>query len=69
MKRRTGGRSARVLAAVLKATLQAVAERGADAISISEIARQAEVQLLTDLGKANKHSRRHSSGTMGHAHS
>jgi AcrR family transcriptional regulator len=43
VRRRTGGRSARVRAAVLKATLQAVAEHGADAINISEIARQAEV--------------------------
>ena len=43
VRRRTGGRSARVREAVLKATLDAVAERGADAVSISEIARQAEV--------------------------
>jgi AcrR family transcriptional regulator len=43
IRRRTGGRSARVREAVLKATLQAVAEHGADAISISEIARRAEV--------------------------
>jgi AcrR family transcriptional regulator len=43
VRRRTGGRSARVRAAVLTATLHAVAEHGADAISISEIARQAEV--------------------------
>jgi AcrR family transcriptional regulator len=43
VRRRTGGRSARVREAVLKATLQAVAEHGADAISISDIARRAEV--------------------------
>jgi AcrR family transcriptional regulator len=43
VRRRTGGRSARVREAVLKATLHAVAEHGADAVSISEIARQAEV--------------------------
>nr|WP_319458287.1 TetR/AcrR family transcriptional regulator [Mycobacterium sp. RTGN3] len=42
-RRRTGGRSARVREAVLKATLQAVAEHGADAVSISELARQADV--------------------------
>ena len=43
VRRRTGGRSARVREAVLKATLHAVAEHGADAVSISEIARQAQV--------------------------
>lgn len=43
VRRRTGGRSARVREAVLKATLHAVAEQGADAVSISEIARRAEV--------------------------
>lgn len=43
VRRRTGGRSARVREAVLKATLQAVAEHGADAVSVSGIARQAEV--------------------------
>lgn len=43
IRRRTGGRSARVREAVLKATLQAVVEHGADAVSISEIARQAAV--------------------------
>ena len=43
VRRRTGGRSARVREAVLKATLHAVAEHGADVLSISEIARQAEV--------------------------
>jgi AcrR family transcriptional regulator len=43
VRRRTGGRSARVREAVLKATLHAMAEHGADAVSISEIARRAEV--------------------------
>ncbi len=43
VRRRTGGRSARVRAAVLKAALNVVAERGADAVSVSEIARQAGV--------------------------
>src|ERR1700752_1020314 len=43
VRRRTGGRSARVREAVLKATLHAVAERGADAVSIGEIAQRAEV--------------------------
>ena len=43
VRRRTGGRSARVREAALKATLDVVAERGADAVSIGEIARQAQV--------------------------
>ena len=42
-RRRTGGRSARVREAVLKATLRVVAEQGAEAASIGEIARQARV--------------------------
>lgn len=42
-RRRTGGRSARVRETVLRATLQVVAEQGADAVSIGEIARQAGV--------------------------
>ena len=42
-RRRTGGRSARVRQAVLEATVQTVAERGADAVNIAEIARQAGV--------------------------
>lgn len=42
-RRRTGGRSARVRETVLRATLQVVAEHGADAVSIGEIARQAGV--------------------------
>jgi AcrR family transcriptional regulator len=41
--RRPGGRSARVRQAVLEATVQAVAEGGADAVNIGEIARQAHV--------------------------
>nr|WP_296770737.1 TetR/AcrR family transcriptional regulator [Rhodococcus sp. (in: high G+C Gram-positive bacteria)] len=43
VRRRTGGRSARVREAVLKATLQAVADHGSEAVSVGEIARQAEV--------------------------
>src|SRR5271169_754798 len=43
VQRRTGGRSARVRRAVLDATLQAVVERGSDALSIGEVARQAGV--------------------------
>lgn len=43
VQRRTGGRSARVREAVLKAALDTVAEHGADTVSISEIARQADV--------------------------
>src|SRR6202012_6134350 len=43
VRRRTGGRSARVREAVLKATLDVMTEHGADAVSISEIARRAEV--------------------------
>jgi AcrR family transcriptional regulator len=41
VRRRTGGRSARVREAVLTATLQAVAKHGAGAVSIGEIARAA----------------------------
>ncbi|WP_250306584.1 TetR/AcrR family transcriptional regulator [Streptomyces sp. A 4/2] len=43
VRRRTGGRSARVRQAVLDATLQAVAEHGTDAVSIPAVARQAGV--------------------------
>ncbi|MFD7288898.1 TetR/AcrR family transcriptional regulator [Streptomyces sp. NPDC059863] len=43
VRRRTGGRSARVRRAVLDATLRAVAEQGPDAVSIPEIARRAGV--------------------------
>jgi AcrR family transcriptional regulator len=42
-RRRTGGRSARVRQAVLQATVQTVAEHGADAVNVAEIARQAGV--------------------------
>ncbi len=42
-RRRTGGRSARVRESVLEAVLQVVAEQGADAVSIGEIARRAGV--------------------------
>src|ERR1700743_3670245 len=43
VRRRTGGPWAPGREAVLKAPLHAVAEHGADAVSISEIARQAAV--------------------------
>jgi AcrR family transcriptional regulator len=43
VRRRPGGRSARVREAVLKATLEMVAARGADAVVISELARRADV--------------------------
>ncbi|MEZ0052416.1 AcrR family transcriptional regulator [Mycobacterium sp. MAA66] len=43
IKRRTGGRSARVRAAVLQATQDVIAERGPKGVSISEIARAAGV--------------------------
>ncbi|WP_405927264.1 TetR/AcrR family transcriptional regulator [Streptomyces sp. NBC_00035] len=43
VRRRVGGRSARVRQAVLDATLRAVAEHGPDAVSIPEVARQAGV--------------------------
>ncbi|WP_327098066.1 TetR/AcrR family transcriptional regulator [Nocardia vinacea] len=43
VRRRTGGRSARVRQAVLDATLQAMAEHGPDAVSVAEVARQAGV--------------------------
>lgn len=42
-RRRPGGRSARVRRAVLAATIDKVAEGGADAVNIGEIARQAGV--------------------------
>jgi AcrR family transcriptional regulator len=41
--RRTGGRSARVHAAVLKATIEVLFESGFDALSIREVAERAEV--------------------------
>jgi AcrR family transcriptional regulator len=43
VRRRPGGRSARVRAAVLQATLQALAEHGISGVTISEIARRAGV--------------------------
>ncbi|MFJ4773835.1 TetR/AcrR family transcriptional regulator [Streptomyces uncialis] len=43
VRRRTGGRSARVRRAVLDATRQAMAEHGPDAVSVPEIARRAGV--------------------------
>jgi AcrR family transcriptional regulator len=43
VRRRTGGRSARVRQTVLDAALQAIAEHGADAVSVPEIARKAGV--------------------------
>ncbi|WP_067839443.1 TetR/AcrR family transcriptional regulator [Nocardia lijiangensis] len=43
VRRRTGGRSARVRQAVLDAALQALAEHGPDGVSVAEIARQAGV--------------------------
>jgi AcrR family transcriptional regulator len=43
VRRRTGGRSARVREAVLDATLQAMAEHGLDTVSVPEIARRAGV--------------------------
>src|SRR6478672_9902123 len=43
VRRRTGGRSARVRDAVLQAALQAMAEHGLGGVSISEIARGAGV--------------------------
>lgn len=41
--RRTGGRSARVRAAVLQATIDVVLEHGADGLSIAEVAQRAGV--------------------------
>jgi AcrR family transcriptional regulator len=47
VRRRTGGRSAVVRQAVLTATLQSVAERGVDQITVGEIARAAGVHETT----------------------
>jgi AcrR family transcriptional regulator len=47
VRRRTGGRSARVRDAVLHATLQAMAEHGPDGVTISEIARLAGVHATS----------------------
>src|ERR1700756_1900242 len=47
VRRRTGGRSARVRGAVLDATLQAMAEHGPGGVTISEIARRAGVHATS----------------------
>jgi AcrR family transcriptional regulator len=47
VRRRTGGRSARVRTAVLDATLDALAEMGAADVTISEIARRAGVHATS----------------------
>ncbi len=47
VRRRTGGRSARVRGAVLRAALQAIAEHGLDEVTISEIARRAGVHATS----------------------
>ncbi|OLR93720.1 TetR-like C-terminal domain-containing protein [Actinokineospora bangkokensis] len=47
VRRRPGGRSAKVRAAVLRATLDALAELGPDAVSISEVARRADVHATS----------------------
>jgi AcrR family transcriptional regulator len=43
VKRRTGGRSARVRSAVLRAALEVIADRGPAGVTISEVARRAGV--------------------------
>ena len=47
VQRRPGGRSARVRAAVLRATLEAMAEHGPGGLTISEIARRAGVHATS----------------------
>ena len=47
VQRRPGGRSARVRAAVLRATLEVMAEHGAGGLTISEIARRAGVHATS----------------------
>jgi AcrR family transcriptional regulator len=47
VQRRPGGRSARVRAAVLQATLEAMAEHGPGGLTISEIARRAGVHATS----------------------
>src|ERR1700752_1921190 len=47
VQRRPGGRSARVRAAVLRATLEAMAEHGPGGVTISEIARRAGVHATS----------------------
>ncbi|MFD6199428.1 TetR/AcrR family transcriptional regulator [Mycobacteriaceae bacterium NPDC060252] len=49
VRRRTGGRSARVRSAVLQATQEALADYGAAGVTISEIARQAGVHASSIL--------------------
>jgi AcrR family transcriptional regulator len=49
VKRRTGGRSARVRSAVLEATLKTIAERGPAGLTINEIARGAGVHASSIL--------------------
>jgi AcrR family transcriptional regulator len=49
VKRRTGGRSARVRSAVLQATLETIAERGPAGLTINEIARRAGVHASSIL--------------------
>jgi len=46
-RRRTGGRSARVREAVLRAVLDTVAERGPEAVTMNEIARRAGVHATS----------------------
>lgn len=46
-RRRTGGRSARVREAVLRAVLDALAERGPEAVTMNEIARRADVHATS----------------------
>jgi AcrR family transcriptional regulator len=47
VRRRTGGRSARVRSAVLDATLQAMAEHGPSGLTISDIARRSGVHATS----------------------
>jgi AcrR family transcriptional regulator len=47
VRRRTGGRSAKVREAVLRATLQALAEHGYSGLTISEIARRSGVHATS----------------------
>jgi AcrR family transcriptional regulator len=47
VRRRTGGRSARVREAVLRATLEALAETGIDGLNFSEIGRRAGVHATS----------------------
>jgi AcrR family transcriptional regulator len=46
-RRRTGGRSARVREAALRAVLDTVAERGPDAVTMNEVARRAGVHATS----------------------